>query len=503
MNLSVKKMNDEDIPFIFEVFEQNRNVLHENHTSLEEWTEYFTNSDTSGSDSPYESHHIIVADDCPAAWLKINGWNEPEIWISMLVVDDFYKHKGVGKFAIQFAEKTARYWAKSAIRFQTTRDNDIAKDCYLKCGYEIVREPDGPVPMIYKVGDGIDREGYEFKKIILPEALTEEALTNVLSKMFGAKIISTDFQTKQLQGGTVGDVRLISGNAQAADGSKLPYNIVLKVQRKCERDGDPDSWRREYDFCKSDFGMLFSESFRWPECYYAEINEEENETQIWMEYIDGLSGNKLTAEMLQQATYELGRFQGKLYAEQPGCLQNQMNLSQTGFVKEFSQQGRSSLLYDYIRSNDCGIPKHLCKMFIDIDENAEDIWNRIEKLPIVLSHRDFWVANILYADGKIILIDWDTTGWGYLGEDIASLIVDETDIDHMVEYYQRCVPAYYKGFSDFVDVSHITDHCIHEFILLLWGYRIVEWYKFAESSDEKALHLNTLQKIYEMGGNTK
>ena len=42
--------------------------------------------------------------------------------------------------------------------------------------------------MIYKVGDGVDREGYEFLKAILPEALTEEALTNVLEKMLGGRV---------------------------------------------------------------------------------------------------------------------------------------------------------------------------------------------------------------------------------------------------------------------------------------------------------------------------
>jgi len=30
---------------------------------------------------------------------------------------------------------------------------------------------------------------------------------------------------------------------------------------------------------------------------------------------------------------------------------------------------------------------------------------------------------------------------------------------------------------------------------------IVEWYKFAKSFDEKSLHLNTPQKIYEIRGN--
>ena len=49
-----------------------------------------------------------------------------------------------------------------------------------------------------------------------------------------------------------------------------------------------------------------------------------------------------------------------------------------------------------------------------------------------------------------------------------------------------------------VDISHITDHCVRELILIMFGYRLVEWYKFANSPDEKTLQINTLQKICEM-----
>lgn len=327
----------------------------------------------------------------------------------------------------------------------------------------------------------------------------EETLKRVLSKMFGSNIIRADCQTRQLHGGTLGDVRLVTGMAEAADGLKLSYSVVLKIQKKWERYGDPGSWRREYDLYTSDLGVSFSDSFRWPECYHAEMNKEENEIMLWMEYIDGVSGLNLTGEMYERAAEELGRFQGKLHAEQPAFLQNMTSLSNVAFLKNYYLRYKSwNVVYDYIRSDDCEIPEHLCKMLIDIDVNADEVFSRIERLPVLLCHRDFWVTNIFYSDDKIVLIDWDTTGWGYMGEDIASLIADEADVDHMVEYYHKCIPAYYKGFSEYTDVSHISDHCIRELILIMFGYRFVEQYINAESPGEKTLQLNTLQKIYEM-----
>lgn len=266
--------------------------------------------------------------------------------------------------------------------------------------------------------------------------INTETLMLALTKMLGAKIVEVDFHSEQLHGGTVGDVYLVTGNAKAADDVKLPYKIVLKTQEKWERHNDPDSWRREYDFYTSNFGELFSETFRWPECYHAEMDEAETETQIWMEYIDGVSGLDLTGEMYERAAKELGRFQGKLYAEQPVFLQELTNLSKVDYMKNFYLRYRSwRRVYDYIRSDDCEIPKHLCNMLIEIDENAEEILGRIEKLPIVLCHRDFWVENIFHSDGKTLLLDWDTAGWGYMGEDLASLIADEADVEQMVEFY--------------------------------------------------------------------
>ncbi len=324
-----------------------------------------------------------------------------------------------------------------------------------------------------------------------------EVLTGALSKALGTTIVQAEYQSRELHGGTLGTVRLVTGIAKAASGNKLPYKIVWKTQKKWERYGDPGSWRREYDLYQSGLDTAFTRTFRWPKCYHAEINDDENEIQLWMEYIHGVSGSSLSPDMYERAAKELGRFQGKLYSEQPSFLKNLTNMSSVDYVKNYYLHYRSwPVVYDYIRSQDCEIPKHICEMLIAIDENSDEVFRRIERLPIVLCHRDFWVANIFYLDDSIVLIDWDTTGWGYLGEDIASLIADESDVCHMVEYYERCVPAYYKGFSEYADISHITDNCVYELILLMFGYRLVEWY--INANYEKSLHLNTLQKIYEM-----
>lgn len=161
LKFRIKCLTKELVPFVHNVFEQNREILHGVRISLDEWYNAFGKYA-----DPYEANFIIMHVNIPIAWLKLNGLQKPEICISMLVVDKAYQHKGVGSFALQFAEEYARAKLKSAILIQTTVDNIIAKSCYVKSGYMIIRE------MIYKVGDGIDREGYEFKKIVNNQILT-------------------------------------------------------------------------------------------------------------------------------------------------------------------------------------------------------------------------------------------------------------------------------------------------------------------------------------------
>jgi len=322
---------------------------------------------------------------------------------------------------------------------------------------------------------------------------SKKTLCDVLSKMLNKPIKRAEYEKTKLQGGTVGNVWFISGTA---DGQ--PFKLVLKVQKKWERYGDPLSWRREYDFYMSNFSAVFNDSLKWPNCYRVEMLDE-NKYALWLEYIDGVSGIDLTNDMMEQAALELGRLQGRLYALNPEKLREFSNLSEKSFMKNYYLHYRSwHVVYDYIRSEKCELPLHLRQMMIDIDENEADIFNRLEKLPVVLCHRDFWVTNIIYSDGKIGLIDWDTAGWGYFGEDMSSLIADENDINKMHENYRRCIPAYYKGFSEYADVSYITDNCVYELILLMFGYRMIESFIFAETIEAKVLMVDTLQKVYEL-----
>lgn len=322
-------------------------------------------------------------------------------------------------------------------------------------------------------------------------------LETALEKKFESKVMLLAYDTSKLHGGTLGDVYLVEGTLELESHHKKDFKIVHKRQKKWERYFDPSSWRREYDLYTSDLSSYFSEQFRWPLCYHA--TQADDEIQLWLEYIAGETAVDLTVEMYEAAAYELGSFQGKLYVRDTDILQEYSNLSNIEFLKNNYLHYRSwPEVYDYVRLENCPLPKHLCDMMIELDRNEELIWSKIQNLPQVLCHRDFWTTNIFYDKGQIRVIDWDTTGVGFFGEDMASLIADETPLELMVECYQKCIPAYYNGFTKYVDLSEDIDDCVYELILLMFGYRLIEGYKFSENEVNQKLCQDTLEEIYKM-----
>jgi hypothetical protein len=205
--------------------------------------------------------------------------------------------------------------------------------------------------------------------------------------------------------------------------------------------------------------------------------------------------------MLECAAFELGRWQGKLYAEKPSVLSNIQNLRKADCLINWCNHcwslEESRDVFDYLRESDCDIPKHLREMLLQADENADKIIERLDKLPIVMGHGDFWFANIFYVKGTIVLVDWDCAGWSYLGEDASQLITDEVDAPKISKYACKFAPAYYKGFSEYADISGV-DYFIREMLPVILGISLIKHYQESETADEKALQIDILQQIYEM-----
>lgn len=110
-----------------------------------------------------ELNYMIRKGIVPVAWLKINGLSNDSLWISMLVVHEKYRRRGVGMFALKFAEDFARKTGRRHIYLCTTADNLVAQSLYKKAGYAVTEEAE------QQYGDGSRLIRYTLHKEIIAD----------------------------------------------------------------------------------------------------------------------------------------------------------------------------------------------------------------------------------------------------------------------------------------------------------------------------------------------
>lgn len=82
-----------------------------------------------------EKSFLIYRGAFPCAWLKLNGFTDETGWLSMLAVTPSFQRRGIGEFAVEFAEKYLTDKGIRYIKIHTDEDNTPARALYEKCGY--------------------------------------------------------------------------------------------------------------------------------------------------------------------------------------------------------------------------------------------------------------------------------------------------------------------------------------------------------------------------------
>lgn len=137
------------------IYGENTAPLHGSEIPCGEWEALFSAGDRD------ERHFIIFMGGAACGYLKVNGLEGSGCgWISLLAVSPCCKRRGVGAFAVGFAEKVLRGEGKREVCINTTADNAPAIRLYEKCGYGVSGR------RFYVTGDGVKREGITFSKAV-------------------------------------------------------------------------------------------------------------------------------------------------------------------------------------------------------------------------------------------------------------------------------------------------------------------------------------------------
>ena len=129
-NRSIRIPQPEDAKYIAEIYNANLKPLHGVTIPTEEWRKLLEEND------PYEAHFLITEKGIPRAWMKLNGLENPDNgYISMLAVLPDYQRRGLGTFAVRFAESFMRSRRIPQLRVHATLDNLPALNLYGKLGF--------------------------------------------------------------------------------------------------------------------------------------------------------------------------------------------------------------------------------------------------------------------------------------------------------------------------------------------------------------------------------
>lgn len=328
--------------------------------------------------------------------------------------------------------------------------------------------------------------------------ISKLSLLDALKKMFETDIIDADYSLEILQGGTVGDVCKLSGMAMTNDSSS-PFTLVLKNQRKWDRHGDPDCWRREYDIYKNGLDHELLGAIKLPHCYLLE--ESGDSTHIWMEYIEGATGdNQLHAQELALSAEKLGELQGAFH---------QIGQRDLSYLRNYPAVHSSFGLWwgrmeKPLSNVIAGFPEELRNTLNDYAVRANVILDSIDSLPVTICQGDVHHDNLILKatpdETEVYLIDWDCAGYGRMGEDAVDVLMEafvysSREVSLLPGFRRRIIDGYCKGVrSRGIDFT-LNDVLVRNIFALAWGFRIADLYLYYKEDHLKNRCVEILQAM--------
>ena len=311
--------------------------------------------------------------------------------------------------------------------------------------------------------------------------INRESLQKALGGMFSAPIKDVSYTAELMRGGTVGEVVRVSGEARTEE-KKHPFSLVVKTQREWLRHGDPDCWKREYCIYEQNLENELLATIKLPRCFLLE--KSEGLTRIWMEFVEGKTGSRqLHADELALAACRLGELQAGFHLSGSRGLPYLRAYPAVQSSYDLWSKRMMPLLQKEID----GFPDRLRNILCDYAACAKDLLGSFSALPQTLCHGDVHHDNLIFRDEDgetaIYLIDWDSAGYGHMGEDAVDVLMEafvysDRDVSLLPEFREKIISGYCKGAKsrglDFV----MGEPLVRELFALAWGFRIADLFLY-------------------------
>ncbi|MCK5129553.1 MAG: aminoglycoside phosphotransferase family protein [Clostridiales bacterium] len=311
----------------------------------------------------------------------------------------------------------------------------------------------------------------------------------------------TTINFEKMADGSIGDVYKIYGAGIGSDNNQSSFELVYKKVKRFQRYGDPMSWNRESMMYKSGVFNSLPDNFRVPKCYL--IDEISNdEIVLWLELINGKNGDTFMKEDFNVPAYQLGLFHGSLR----NIPQEVWLSSRHVPIVYATSWGTWSVDWLLCDEKAAYLSKEFKQSVLEVWSYIDLFMQTLAKLPFTLCHRDYNYENIFINEDdkgneQVVVIDWDTTGIGVLGEDIAdftleALVYKETlPIGNAQDIKEIQLIYYIKGLSD-TGWQGVPDDIYLGYtitIALHWTFRCLDDLRKAKTEEAKKRFLEIIE----------
>ncbi|XMB86391.1 aminoglycoside phosphotransferase family protein [Mycoplasmatota bacterium WC44] len=322
----------------------------------------------------------------------------------------------------------------------------------------------------------------EKSEIIVNNVLLKPVIEKLLDKE-NVKISS--FDKYEYQSGTLGEVFLFSGECLSTN-EVIGWEVVLKVQNKWNRFGDPESWLREKNIYESNILDELPSNLKVPKC--IKIEEKDNRIWLWIEKAVGNHDSNLKLEEYGLIARSIGDFQHRFVDNTP--LYSWLS-SKYWIVKNTNIWCGDAIswLLDESKKDNSILSRNCIKTLLNVWSKKDEYTDFLLNMPKTLCHRDLTPGNVFVSDDNVTVIDWDCLGTGFVGEDIVDLFAESLvfynfDINKANDLKEVLINNYYSGMKESgVELNRI-EIAFNLYLVLNWSYRIICRFKH---SDEETI----------------
>jgi hypothetical protein len=196
-------------------------------------------------------------------------------------------------------------------------------------------------------------------------------------------------------------------------------------------------------------------------CHLAEYDAAEGWFTILLEDISGaVQGDQIagcSVDDARLALNELARVQAPVMGD--------LALGTADYLNQpnpLTQALITQLLPSFLERYDGRVePAHaeVCERFAQ----SVDAWSAERRPPLGLVHGDYRLDNLLFGDGRCIVVDWQTVGWGPAMLDASYFLGGCLAVDDRREHEQELMRGYHERLLELGVRELSWEHCFEEY----------------------------------------